>query len=62
MEKTGRDRLRFDLVPTAGSDQQAEVDRLLALGATHLGPDLAEPGCVALADPDGTEFQVLTPR
>ena len=34
--KTGRDRLHFDLAPPADGDQQAEVDRLLSLGATRL--------------------------
>ncbi|MFE0591245.1 VOC family protein [Micromonospora echinospora] len=53
--KVGRNRQRFDLAP-AGGDQQAEVDRLVVLGATLLetGPD----GVVVLADPDGNEFSV----
>ena len=32
--KTGKNRLHFDLAPPADGDQQAEVDRLVSLGAT----------------------------
>ncbi|MFF8837373.1 VOC family protein [Streptomyces sp. NPDC015130] len=58
----GRNRLRFDLAPPAGGDQAAEVDRLVALGATRVETSGAETGWVTLADPDGNEFRVLTPR
>jgi predicted enzyme related to lactoylglutathione lyase len=51
--KHGRNRQRFDLV-LADGDLAAEVDRLLALGATRLGS--AGDGAVELADPDGNEF------
>ncbi|GLY25534.1 VOC family protein [Micromonospora sp. NBRC 101691] len=53
--KVGRNRQRFDLAP-AGGDQQAEVDRLVALGATRL--ETGADGVVVLADPDGNEFSV----
>ena len=59
--KTGRNRLHFDLAPSAGADQQAEVDRLLSLGATRLDVQ-GEAGWVVLADPDDNEFCVLTSR
>ncbi|MFJ6671229.1 VOC family protein [Actinosynnema sp. NPDC091369] len=59
--KTGRNRLRFDLAPAAGGDQRAEVDRLVALGATRAGDDPDRPGRVLLTDPDGNEFSV-SPR
>lgn len=74
MPRTGRDRIRFDLAPPAHGDQRAEVDRLLSLGATlvntgtridtgaRIDTDRGEPGCVELADPDGTEFCLLPPR
>ena len=32
-EKTGKNRWHFDLAPAAGDDQQAEVERLISLGA-----------------------------
>ena len=52
----GRRRVHYDLTPAAG-DLDAEVDRLVALGATRL--DRGEVGRVVLADPDGTDFCVL---
>ncbi|MFC0531826.1 VOC family protein [Phytohabitans kaempferiae] len=62
MPKTGRDRLHFDLAPPADGDQQAEVDRLLSLGATRIDAGQADAGWVAMADPDGNEFCVLARR
>jgi len=57
--RTGKFGLQFDVVPAAGGDRKAEVDRLAALGATRVG---AGPGggWEVLADPDGHEFRVLT--
>ncbi|MEO6885557.1 MAG: VOC family protein [Jatrophihabitantaceae bacterium] len=62
MPKTGRNRLHFDIAPPADGDQQAEVDRLVSLGASgiDIGPD--EASRVGMADPDGNEFCVLPPR
>ncbi|WP_314409377.1 VOC family protein [Streptomyces kroppenstedtii] len=60
--RTGRDRLRFDLAPTADGDLQAEVDRLLSLGAKRIDGGQDYLGGVAMTDPDGNEFTVLTPR
>jgi len=51
----GRNRQRFDLALTDG-DLAAEVERLLALGATRLGN--AAEGAVEMADPDGNEFRL----
>ncbi|GAB3332728.1 hypothetical protein GCM10027452_06090 [Micromonospora halotolerans] len=53
--KKARNRQRFDLTPADG-DQQAEVERLVSLGATQL--DVGADGAVELADPDGNEFCV----
>jgi catechol 2,3-dioxygenase-like lactoylglutathione lyase family enzyme len=53
--KAVRNRQRFDLAP-AGADQQAEVDRLVSLGAIWL--EVGADGAVVLADPDGNEFGV----
>lgn len=50
--KHGRNRQRFDL---AADHLDAEVARLLSLGATRLGD---RDGGVELADPDGNEFSV----
>ncbi|WP_049578258.1 VOC family protein [Streptomyces sp. SBT349] len=60
--KTGKERPRFDLAPPADGDQRAEVDRLVSLGATRVGIGRNEDGSVAMADPDGNVFSVLTPR
>jgi predicted enzyme related to lactoylglutathione lyase len=60
--KPGKNRLHLDLAPPAGGDQQAEVDRLLCLGATRIDIGQGDVSWVVLADPDGNEFCVLTPR
>ncbi|MGH3736165.1 MAG: VOC family protein [Micromonosporaceae bacterium] len=60
--KTGKNRLHFDLAPSADGDQQAEVDRLISLGATRIDIGQGEVSWVVMADPDGNEFCVLTPR
>jgi predicted enzyme related to lactoylglutathione lyase len=60
--KTKKNRVHFDLNP---DDQAAEVDRVLELGATHVeigqsnNPDVTWK---VLADPEGNEFCILTPR
>jgi catechol 2,3-dioxygenase-like lactoylglutathione lyase family enzyme len=56
--KTGKRRLYFDLAAPVDSDQ--EIDRLLSLGATRL--DTGQGEVSWMADPDGNEFRVLTPR
>ncbi|MGP3915867.1 VOC family protein [Nonomuraea sp. 10N515B] len=60
--KTGKNRLHFDLAPPVDGDQQAEVDRLISLGATRIDIGQGEVSWVVMADPDGNEFCVLTPR
>lgn len=60
--KTGKYRLHFDLAPPADGDQRAEVDRLLSLGAARADIGQSEVSWVVMADPDGHEFCVLTPR
>ncbi|HEY0637081.1 MAG TPA: VOC family protein [Pseudonocardiaceae bacterium] len=61
--KTTKNRCHPDLsVPgsTAEADARAEVDRLLALGATHADVgQTGDEGFVVLADPEGNEFCVL---
>ncbi|HEY7015955.1 MAG TPA: VOC family protein [Streptosporangiaceae bacterium] len=62
MPKTGKYRLHFDLAPPVHGDQQAEVDRLVSLGATRVDIGQGEASWVVMADPDGHEFCVQTPR
>jgi predicted enzyme related to lactoylglutathione lyase len=59
--KVGKNRLKFDLVPAVPGDQRAEVERLLALGATRLDIGEGDVSGVVMADPDGNEF-CLFPR
>lgn len=58
--KSVKNRLHFDLAP---DDQEAEVARLLALGARHADIGQGEGrSWVLLQDPEGNEFCVLKPR
>ncbi|MEU2778770.1 VOC family protein [Streptomyces sp. NPDC007162] len=59
MPDPGKD-LHLELAPDG--DQQAEVERLLSLGARRLGSDPGGDGAVLLADPDGNGLRVLTRR
>jgi predicted enzyme related to lactoylglutathione lyase len=60
--KTGRNRLHFDLTIPDHDDQQAEIDRLLSLGARRIETGRDDAARVELTDPDGNEFCVLAPR
>ncbi|WP_436762733.1 VOC family protein [Streptosporangium sp. V21-05] len=60
--KTGKNRLRFDLAPSPNGDQEAEVARLVSLGATRIDVGPHEAGQVMMADPDGNEFCVRSSR
>jgi predicted enzyme related to lactoylglutathione lyase len=54
--KTVKNRLHIDLRP---DDQDAEVERALALGASHVDIGQGDQTWVVLADPEGNEFCVL---
>jgi predicted enzyme related to lactoylglutathione lyase len=54
--KTFKNRLHLDFRP---DDRDAEVDRLLDLGATRLDIGQGEQSWVVLSDPEGNEFCVL---
>ncbi len=58
-----KNRLHIDLAPRAGDDQTAEVARLELMGAkrTTVG-EKPEATWVVMADPEGNEFCVLSPR
>ncbi|MQA95115.1 MAG: VOC family protein [Streptosporangiales bacterium] len=59
-EKAVKNRMHLDLEP---DDQEAEVKRLLALGARRADVgQTGEESWVVLADPDGNEFCVLGSR
>lgn len=57
--KQGQNRLHIDLRP---DDQDAEVERLLALGASRVDVGQGDVSWVVLADPEGNEFCVLSGR
>jgi hypothetical protein len=57
--KQTKNRLHLDLRP---DDRDAEVDRLLELGATRADIGQGEQTWVVLADPEGNEFCVLQAR
>jgi hypothetical protein len=60
--KHAKGRLHLDLAPQVGDDHAAEVERLLALGARRIDIGQGDVPWVVLADPDGNEFCLLTPR
>ncbi|HEY3831092.1 MAG TPA: VOC family protein [Acidimicrobiia bacterium] len=60
--KTAKNRLHLDIAPPAAEDQQAEVERLVALGARRIDIGQGDVSWVVMADPDQNEFCVLTPR
>jgi predicted enzyme related to lactoylglutathione lyase len=57
--KTVKNRLHIDLRP---DDQEAEVERLVDMGARHVDIGQSDVGWVVLADPEGNEFCVLSSR
>jgi catechol 2,3-dioxygenase-like lactoylglutathione lyase family enzyme len=54
-------RVHLDLYARDAADQAAEVDRLLALGATRVDWPFCvdDPDFVVLADPEGNRFCVI---
>jgi predicted enzyme related to lactoylglutathione lyase len=60
--KTVKNRVHLDLATESAAHQAAEVERLLALGAVHADIGQGEVPWQVLADPEGDEFCVLSPR
>ncbi|GAA1981605.1 VOC family protein [Terrabacter lapilli] len=60
--RTGVNRMYLAVTPAAEEDLRAEVERLVALGASRLDTDGGDASGVTLADPDGNEFRLLPPR
>mgnify|MGYP002400643395 CR=1 FL=1 len=61
-EKLVKDRMHLDVAPQSGDDHAAEVARLRQAGATDADVGQGEVSWVVLADPEGNEFCVLSPR
>jgi hypothetical protein len=55
--KTQKNRLHLDFRPDG--DRDAEVERLLGLGATRADVGQGDESWVVLADPEGNEFCIL---
>jgi len=60
--KTVKDRLHLDVRPYPGGDHLAEAQHLRGLGAVPADVGQGDVPWVVLADPEGNEFCVLTPR
>ena len=60
-EKVTKNRVHIDVNAT-DRDQDAEVERILALGASRADIGQGEQHWVVLADPEGNEFCVLRSR
>jgi len=59
-DKKVKNRLHFDLIPD--TDREAEVARLESLGATRADIGQKDVTWTVMADPDGNEFCILSPR
>ena len=57
--KIVKNRLHLDFRP---DDRDAEVERVLALGAVHADVGQGDESWVVLADPEGNEFCILSSR
>ena len=57
--KSVKNRLHLDFRP---NDQDAEVERMLGLGATRADVGQGDESWVVLADPEGNEFCILSSR
>jgi Glyoxalase-like domain len=60
--KTSKNRLHVDVAPLAGGDTEAEARGLEQAGAVRADIGQGDVSWVVLADPEGSEFCVLSPR
>src|SRR5450631_2180158 len=60
--KSGKNRVHLDLAATSAAHQADLVNRLRELGATPAGIGQGGVPWTVLADPEGNEFRVLSPR
>jgi hypothetical protein len=61
--KTVKNRIHIDLAPHTSDDRDAEIERLMSMGAARV--DVGQSESVTwdvLADPEGNEFCVLSSR
>jgi predicted enzyme related to lactoylglutathione lyase len=60
--KAEKNRIHLDLATESAAHQAAEVERLLGLGAVRADVGQGPVSWTVLADPEGSEFCVLSPR
>lgn len=60
--KQVKNRLHLDLAPHTSQDRDAEIARLLSLGARRVDVGQGDATFTVLADPEGNEFCVLSSR
>lgn len=62
--ETEKNRPHFDVALAVDGDEQAEIDRLISLGATRIdiGDGDGDARRAVMADPDGNAFSVLVPQ
>lgn len=62
-DKVVKNRLHLDLAPHTSDDREAEIERVLGLGATRADVGQApEATWDVFADPEGNEFCILSSR
>jgi predicted enzyme related to lactoylglutathione lyase len=60
--KAVKNRIHLDVAPGLGDDARADVARLLEAGASPADVGQGQVSWTVLADPEGNEFCVLSPR
>jgi predicted enzyme related to lactoylglutathione lyase len=58
--KAGKNRLHLDIASVVRGEQEAEVERLISLGARRVDIGQGDVSWVVMADPDDNEFCVLS--
>jgi hypothetical protein len=61
-EQSGKNRMHPDVAPAPGGDVAAEAARLRLAGAAAAEVGQGDVPWVVLADPEGNEFCILSPR
>jgi predicted enzyme related to lactoylglutathione lyase len=60
--KRAKNRVHLDVAPPLGGDHHNEAGRLIAFGARRIDIRQGDVPWIVMADPEGNEFCVLTPR
>jgi hypothetical protein len=61
MPKPAKNRLHLHIAPPIGGSLEAEVGRLVSLGAARVDIGQGDVDWVVMADQDGNEFCVVSP-